>query len=266
MNLKKKGKLIIGMIVIAVAVLTIWVVIPLAAKKVSSIRRGQSSAVAEQSELKEEFLEKGYPWEDGWTDEDAIAWYYENIVGGEHIDDTMFRYEVATDEQVAEYEQSLKDTPSDIEGWSMYDKREAGLDMEEGSDTDRDGLSDKEEIEVYGSDPLKMSTTDDLYPDGYKVENGMDPLTYYEYEGEVEFPGVRVGHVKCLTATVENRYCSYISGPYDSAYDNEDYLLYDSRISEGQRIIGYFSVGGYVGDIEVAVDELVKFVDPENLD
>lgn len=84
------------------------------------------------------------------------------------------------------YLDDLKKKKSDIEGWSQYDKYKYGLDMQDGSDTDRDGLTDKEELEEYGSDPLKMSTAGDLYTDGEKVKSGVDPLTYVEYDGDKE--------------------------------------------------------------------------------
>lgn len=77
-----------------------------------------------------------------------------------------------------EYEEMLKNQPSDIEGWSKYDKYKMQLSLEDGSDTDGDGLTDKEEIEIYGSNPKKVSTADDLYTDKYKVEHGMDVNTY----------------------------------------------------------------------------------------
>lgn len=62
--------------------------------------------------------------------------------------------------------ESLKSIDSDIEGMTQYDKYKAGLDYHDGSDSDHDGLTDKEEIEVYNTDPLKSSTMDDLYTDG----------------------------------------------------------------------------------------------------
>lgn len=77
---------------------------------------------------------------------------------------------------------SLKGKKSDIKGMSQYDKYKMGLDYHDGSDSDHDGLSDKEEIEVYGTDPLKSSTADDLYTDGYKVANEMDLEKSYEMD------------------------------------------------------------------------------------
>lgn len=86
-----------------------------------------------------------------------------------------------------EYLDKLKKTASDIAGKSQYDKKEMGLNVEDGSDTDMDGLTDKEEIEVYGSDPLLASTAGDLYLDGYKVEHDMDLFKTYEYRKEITF-------------------------------------------------------------------------------
>lgn len=77
---------------------------------------------------------------------------------------------------------SLKGKKSDIKGMSQYDKYKMGLDYHDGSDSDHDGLSDKEEIEVYGTDPLKSSTAGDLYTDGYKAANDMDLEKSYEMD------------------------------------------------------------------------------------
>ena len=85
-------------------------------------------------------------------------------------------------------EAEWKETPSDIAGMTLWDKYKKGLAVNNGSDTDGDGLTDKEEIEVYGSDPLKPSTSGDLYSDAYKVENGMDLNEYYEYDSPQEYP------------------------------------------------------------------------------
>jgi hypothetical protein len=87
----------------------------------------------------------------------------------------------------SDYMKSLKEVPSDIEGMSQYDKYKKGLDYRDGSDSDYDGLTDKEEIEEYGTDPLKASTAGDLYSDGYKVANGMELFTYCEYDGDIAF-------------------------------------------------------------------------------
>ena len=85
------------------------------------------------------------------------------------------------------YIQRMKNKQSDIAGMSVYDKEQMGLKREDGSDTDYDGLTDKEEIETYHSDPLQASTSGDLFTDGYKVAHGMDLFTKYPYDQEMEF-------------------------------------------------------------------------------
>lgn len=79
-------------------------------------------------------------------------------------------------------DEELKNTESDITGLSLFDKIEMGLDFYNGSDTDNDGLTDKEEIEVYNSDPLKMSTSGDLIPDSYKIAMGLEINSKYNME------------------------------------------------------------------------------------
>lgn len=85
------------------------------------------------------------------------------------------------------YEDFLAEETSDIVGLSRLDKYKMGLNPNDNSDTDGDGLSDKDEIEKYSSNPLKRSTAGDLYTDEYKIEHDMDVNTYYDYEGSVEF-------------------------------------------------------------------------------
>ena len=81
-----------------------------------------------------------------------------------------------------------KDSPSDIEGMTKWDKYNAGLSVAAGSDTDGDGLTDKEELERYKTDPLRVSSSGDLYSDGYKVQNGMELSAAYDYIGDYTFP------------------------------------------------------------------------------
>nr|MCR5734228.1 hypothetical protein [Lachnospiraceae bacterium] len=88
--------------------------------------------------------------------------------------------QVMYDEQLDAYLDTLKAEPSDIDGWSKYDKYIHGFGIEDGSDKDCDGLTDQEEIEIYGSDPMKCSSAGDLYTDGEKIEAEMDPYTYLE--------------------------------------------------------------------------------------
>lgn len=81
----------------------------------------------------------------------------------------------------------FKDEPSDIEGKTKLDKYEMGLLIDDGSDTDGDGLTDKDEVEKYGSDPLKYSTAGDLYSDKWKVDNNYNPSDEVESSDEPVF-------------------------------------------------------------------------------
>jgi hypothetical protein len=45
------------------------------------------------------------------------------------------------------------------------------------ADTDGDGLSDGDEVNVHGTDPLLKDTDGDGLPDGWEVDNGLNPLS-----------------------------------------------------------------------------------------
>ncbi|MBQ6128741.1 MAG: hypothetical protein IJI51_03685, partial [Lachnospiraceae bacterium] len=102
------------------------------------------------------------------------------------------------------YESKLAGEQSDIDGWTRLDKQNAGLQVKDGSDTDGDGLTDKDEIEVYGSDPKKMSTAGDFYSDGYKVANNMDLNTYYESETAPVFEKNECSEIKLTASRLED--------------------------------------------------------------
>ena len=86
-----------------------------------------------------------------------------------------------------DYQEQWKTTPSDIQGMTLWDKYKMGLSVATGSDSDGDGLTDQQEIEIYHSDPLKSSTAGDLYTDGYKVQHDMDLKKKYEYKLPQDF-------------------------------------------------------------------------------
>lgn len=66
------------------------------------------------------------------------------------------------------------DVDSDSDGLS--DAQEAGLGTSATmSDTDEDGLFDREEVEVYSTDPLNPDSDGDTYLDGAEVKGGYDP-------------------------------------------------------------------------------------------
>jgi len=100
----------------------------------------------------------------------------------EEIIEENLSYETGITEE--SLNETLASTPSDISGLSQLDKQNMGLEIWDGSDSDCDGLTDKDEIEKYGSDPLKSSTSGDLYSDSYKLANNMDLFTFYDYDKE----------------------------------------------------------------------------------
>ncbi len=103
----------------------------------------------------------------------AVVWgkqWYEQRNYKKHFDPVAMN----NMEYVEELHEQWKNTPSDIEGMTQLDKRQMGLYVEDGSDSDHDGLTDKEEIEVYHTDPTAYSSAGDYYSDSYKIANGMD--------------------------------------------------------------------------------------------
>ena len=136
-------------------------------------------------------------------------------------------------------------TMSDIEALSIWDKYEMGLDVRENSDTDGDGLTDKQEIEVYGSNPLQASTANDLYTDSYKVENGMNIMKYYEYEGEIQFL-----YNECPEVYLEA----------SSPYDFHAVVTKSEQETTFNRCHTYakYEIYNYSGKISIDVSELLK--------
>lgn len=66
--------------------------------------------------------------------------------------------------------------PIDSDGDSLTDTEEQVLQTNPNLlDSDFDGLSDYEEVRVYGSDPLRTDTDGDGYSDGDEVKNGYSP-------------------------------------------------------------------------------------------
>lgn len=149
-------------------------------------------------------------------------------------------------ESLDEYMLSQKEVPSDIEGLSVYDKYEMGLERQEGSDTDKDGLTDKEEIEIYGSDPLKVSTSGDMYSDGYKVEHEMDLNTYYDYQNDLEFSSVKCPEVS-VSASSASDYNAVVTD-CTGVHSLTDYDI--------DKVYKAYNLYNYSGSIEIDMTEL----------
>lgn len=122
-------------------------------------------------------------------------------------------------QKAEKYLESLKNQASDIDGYSKYDKVLLGLSPEDGYDSDGDGLSDKEEIELYHSNPLKKSTSGDLYDDGYKIAHNMDLNTTFEYEGEQIFKWNECNNIT-LNASSANDFSAVVKDITSPADEN----------------------------------------------
>jgi len=157
-----------------------------------------------------------------------------------------------------EYYEELKNQPSDIEGMTKYDKYVMGLSTSDGADSDLDGLTDKEEIEIHGSDPTLPSTSGDLYTDGYKIENGMDIHKYYEYEDPVPFEGNNCPEV-ILTAENAFDFNASVSDRTGSGI----YRLQDKNVLKTYFVCfytNYLTIDLYRIDKELSPEDVTVYV------
>jgi len=143
------------------------------------------------------------------------------------------------------YIESLKSESSDIDGMTKYDKYSMGLFVRDGSDTDGDGLTDKEEIEAYNSDPLKTSSSDDLYSDGYKVSHGMNLAVTYEFKNDLDFPNNECSEVVLVPKTA-------------SDFGATVKRVATSKPSNHFTIIAEYLISGFGGSIEFEKEEILK--------
>jgi hypothetical protein len=115
-------------------------------------------------ELFEAFLADSFGPELDWDDYDE---------GGLLIDDGFFDEDNNLDDNDLGMDMELD---SDLDGLTDYEEINIYGTDPFNSDTDGDGLTDYEEINIYGTDPLKSDTDGDSYPDGEEVLNGYNPL------------------------------------------------------------------------------------------
>lgn len=64
----------------------------------------------------------------------------------------------------------------DLDGITADEEERLGT-SDQNSDSDGDGLTDKEEVSQYGTDPAKADTDGDGFSDGVEIQNGFDPLS-----------------------------------------------------------------------------------------
>lgn len=130
----------------------------------------------------------------------------------------------------------------DIDGLTIRQKLDMGLSTEDGSDTDGDGLTDKEEIETYHTDPLKVQTSGDNIPDGYKAIKGLDLTKQYDNADIQKELFEKTSDIKLNTINVEN-------------YDN-DIREIDYEIS-GIKSTKAYKIQGYTGQVEADFSDYI---------
>ena len=114
----------------------------------------------------------------------GISWYKEYQFN-KFIEDTL----LVDDSFKAELSEEEKNEDWNNDGITNGEAEKLGLNVTV-LDSDGDGISDYDEINVHNSDPLKYSTMDDIYSDGYKLKNGKDILTKYETFEILDIPSL----------------------------------------------------------------------------
>lgn len=80
------------------------------------------------------------------------------------------------------------DALTDLDGDGLNNLEEYSLDTDPTAfDTDGDGLSDGDEVNVYATSPLNADSDGDLMSDGFEVTHGFDPLD--ASDGALDFDG-----------------------------------------------------------------------------
>ena len=175
------------------------------------------------------------------------TWYLSEYLENHKTSDISFPLGMQMDDY-DEYMESQKDVASDISGMSVYDKYVMGLEIQDGSDSDYDGLTDKEEIEIYGTDPLAASTAGDLYSDGYKVKEGLDVFSYIEYDGEMEFPYIECTEVSVMPTTPTD--FNTVVKDYTEMYSLEKYNI--------KNVYKGYCLYNYVGTVTIDMTDILE--------
>lgn len=157
-----------------------------------------------------------------------------------YTDEEFEAMALRNEERRAKVIESYKTESSDIIGMTKYDKYEMGLLTSDDSDSDADGLTDREEIEIYGSDPRKYSTAGDLYSDKQKVDMGIDPSVYTEYKGDYVYPNCTCPEV-ILSATSAKNLNAVVSDVTGSVLDDIDAAV----------VLKHYEVWTYEGRISI---------------
>lgn len=167
----------------------------------------------------------------------GISWYKEYQFN-KFIEETI----LVDDSFKAELTEQEKSEDWNNDGITNGDAEKLGLNVTV-LDSDGDGISDYDEINVHNSDPLKYSTMDDIYSDGYKLKNGKDILTKYETFDILD--------------TVNPLIKVEIDDAHDMSYVYKDY---DGIIPDGYYL-GFqpFRMFSFVGEVDIEFDNPNKY-------
>ena len=157
--------------------------------------------------------ENGYSMEFPDTDDDEVPDYLETAFGldinkKDTDDDGLTDYEemflTGTDPTVyASVKDKVSDSNADSDNDGLSNKEEIDLGTDPVTeDTDNDGLSDGDEFSKYTTDPLKADTDDDGINDGDEIAMGLNPLdpnTYGVPDSEYTFDVDLSDHSKAMS-------------------------------------------------------------------
>ena len=128
----------------------------------------------------------------------------------------------------------------DKDDLSNEQEKELGTAMRN-SDTDGDGLKDGEEVNIYNSNPLKYSTSQDEISDYIKIKRGLDINTKYSLN---EVKPERVQISPSITLVPNDLNSQYYGGINQGEVDKKLGTHYEN-----------FAMFKYEGKIEYLVDE-----------
>lgn len=162
----------------------------------------------------------------------GVSWYREYV-----YNKVVEKSLLVNDQTVEELDSASKKQDWNNDGIINEEAEKRGLNIT-ADDSDGDGLSDYDEINIYKSNPLKYSTADDIYSDGYKVFLGYDLKKRYE------------------TFTILETVNPKVKVEIDNAYDMQFvYKEYHGLIPEGYYL-GFqpFRLFSFSGEINVELD------------
>jgi hypothetical protein len=159
---------------------------------------------------------------------------------------------------------------SDHDGLTDVEERKLGTDPLN-PDTDKDGLSDGDEVHIYHSDPLLSDSDGDGFPDGQEVANGYSPIVNSKEPAsgdELQTWSDRIAAYGLHEPTVTTlKLKSKASHQVKATYHNTSYgysidvpgaLAY--READEQRTVGLYINGSSTVDADPSTDPIAATI------